>query len=61
MDPLQKQIFQSMTPEEKLRNALRLYRSAWQLKTAALRHEHPDWTEEEIQKKVRETFLYAGT
>ena len=61
MDPLQKQIFQSMTPEEKLRNALRLYRSAWQLKAAALLQDHPDWTEKEIQEKVREIFLYAGT
>jgi len=61
MNPLQKQIYQSMTPEQKLQNALRLYRSAWQLKAAALRHEHPGWTEKELQEKVREIFLNART
>jgi hypothetical protein len=50
-----------MTPEEKLKIALRLYYSARQLKAAALQHEHPHWTKKEIQKKVREIFLYART
>jgi len=50
-----------MTPEQKLHVALRPYYTARQLKEAALRHDHPDWTEEEIKKKVREIFLYART
>jgi len=50
-----------MTPEKKLRIALQLYSSARQLKTAALRHAHPDWTEKELQEKVREFFLYGRT
>lgn len=61
MDPQQKKIYQSMPPEEKLNIALRLYDSARQLKTAALHCDHPDWTEEEVQEKVREIFLYART
>jgi len=61
MIALQKKIYQSMTPEEKLKIALRLYYSARQLKAAALHHEHPNWTKKEIQKKVREIFLYART
>jgi hypothetical protein len=61
MDPKQKEIYQSMTPEEKLNVALRLYHSARQLKMAVLHHDHPDWTEKEIQEKVREIFLYART
>jgi hypothetical protein len=50
-----------MTPEQKLKIALRLYYSARQLKAAALHHDHPKWTEKEIQEKVREIFLYART
>jgi hypothetical protein len=40
-----------MAPEQKLHVALRLYHTARQLKEAALRRDHPDWTEEEIMKK----------
>ena len=61
MIALQKKIYQSMTPEEKLKIALRLYYSAKQLKAAALHHEYPNLTKKEIQKKVREVFLYART
>ena len=61
MHPEQKRIFQSMTPEQKLEVALRLYYSARELKAAGLRAQHPDWSDEEIQEKVREIFLYART
>jgi hypothetical protein len=61
MIPLQKKIYQSMPPEKKLRIALRLYYSARRLKAAALHQHYPGWTEQEIEKKVREIFLYART
>lgn len=61
MDPLQEKIYQSMTPEKKLKIALQIYSSARQLKKAALRHAHPDWTEKELKEKVREFFLYGRT
>lgn len=61
MIALQKKIYQSMPPEKKLRIALRLYDSARRLKAAALLHDHPTWTDQEIQKEVREIFLYART
>jgi len=61
MHPEQIRIFQSMTPAQKLRLALRLYDSARRLKTSALRRQYPDWTEEQISKKVREIFLHART
>ena len=48
-----------MSPAQKLRAAERLYYSARQLKAAALRAEHPDWTEETIRQAVRKIFLYA--
>ena len=57
----QKHIFQSMTPDRKLKIALSLYYSARQLKAAGLRAQNPDWTEEKIQNKLREIFLYART
>ena len=50
---------QAMARAQKLRAAQRLFHSAWQLKAAALRAEHPDWTDEAIQRAVRMIFLYA--
>jgi hypothetical protein len=61
MHPKQKLIFKSMTPEEKLKVGLRLIYSSRELKAAGLRVSHPNWTEEEIRKKVREIFLHART
>ena len=52
-------ILQAMTPTQKLRVAERLYWSARQLKAAALRAQHPDWSDEAIRKAVRSIFLYA--
>ena len=52
-------VVQAMSPAQKLRAAERLYHSARQLKAAALRAKHPDWTDEAIQQAVREIFLYA--
>lgn len=48
-----------MTGEEKLAAASAIYWSARRLKAAALREQHPDWTEERIEQKVSEIFLHA--
>ena len=50
-----------MTPEQKLKIALRLYYSARQLKAGGLKAQNPDWTKEKIENKLREIFLYART
>ncbi len=50
-----------MTPGEKLRLAERLWFDARKLKAAGLRAQHPDWTEEQIEEKLREIFLNAKT
>ena len=50
-----------MTGQEKLRSAFNLYWSARKMKAAGLRAQHPDWAEEQIQKKVKEIFLHAVT
>ncbi|MSU33719.1 MAG: hypothetical protein EXS36_01130 [Pedosphaera sp.] len=52
-------ILRAMPPAQKLRAAERLYYSARQLKAAALRAQHPAWTDEAIRHAVREIFLYA--
>ena len=61
MHPEQKRIYQAMTPEQKLRITTRLYWTARELKAAGLRRQHPEWTEQQIDQKVREIFLYART
>jgi hypothetical protein len=61
MDEELLRILKSMTPAGKLRAAWRLYHSARQLKAAAFRAQHPEWTEEEIRIAVREVFLYGRT
>jgi hypothetical protein len=59
MSPEEQKILQAMSPAQKLRAAERLYHSARQLKAAALRAQHPDWTEDAIRQAVRQIFLYA--
>ena len=46
-----------MTPEQRFEVALRSYYSARELKAAGLRAQYPDWSDVEIQEKVREIFL----
>lgn len=50
-----------MTGEQKWRTAFGLYWSARKLKAAAVRDQNPDWTEEQVQQRVKEIFLYAVT
>jgi hypothetical protein len=59
MHPEQKRIYQSMTPEQKLKVALQLYYSARDLKAAGLRAQNPNWTEEQVQAKVKAIFQNA--
>ena len=52
-------ILRAMSPAQKLKAAERLYHSARQLKAAALRAAHPDWTDEAVRRAVREAFLHS--
>ncbi len=56
-DP-QVEIFRRMTPEQKLRAAERLYWSARELKAAGFRAQHPEWSEAQVEKAVRDVFLF---
>ena len=55
------EIYKAMTPGRRLEVAGKMYRAAWEWKAAGLRSRHPDWSEERIQREVREIFLYART
>ena len=59
-DPMQLEIYRKMTPQQRLRVASNLYWSARKLKAAGLRMLHPEWTEEQVARGVRDAFLYAG-
>lgn len=52
-------ILRRMTGQQKLRTAFALYWSARKLKATALRHRHPDWSDEQVQEKVKQIFLHA--
>ena len=61
MTPEEIRILRAMTPEQKLRAAEEMYRAALEIKAAALRSQHPDWSEDEVQRKVRDIFLHGRT
>ena len=61
MHSIQKRIYKSMTPDEKFAVANGLYWAARRTREAWLRSLHPDWTEEQISRTVREIFLRART
>ncbi|MEX2577653.1 MAG: hypothetical protein WD342_01235 [Verrucomicrobiales bacterium] len=50
-----------LTPAQKLAAASDLYWSARALKASALRNLHPDWSEDRVQKEVRQCFLLSAS
>ena len=56
---MQKQIIKKLSPEQKLKLTLDLYFNARELKASAIRKDHPEISEKEVQEKVREIFLNA--
>lgn len=57
----QREIIDKMTVEEKLLVSDQLFHSARALKKAALHSFHPELSEAEINRMVKEAFLYART
>jgi len=51
--------FKHMSAEKKLQLSEMLYWSARDLKKSSLKTFYPDWTEKQLEKKVREIFMYA--
>ena len=50
-----------LTPEQKLAVIHELRRTAWELKAAWIRRCEPQLSEEAVQARVRQSFLYAVT
>jgi len=51
-----------MSPAQRLKIAAEMYETAWEMKRAGLRRQHPDWPESRITEKARRVFItgYAG-
>jgi hypothetical protein len=58
----QDEMIRNMSPGRRLDVARELYETAWQLKLAGLRREHPERSDELILAQARRVFLtgYAG-
>jgi hypothetical protein len=59
--PEQIEIFKRMTPEQRWHAAYRLYWTMRRHKAAFLHSQHPDWTDDKVESKVRSIFLHART
>jgi hypothetical protein len=59
--PEQIALLRAMPGERRLKVAEQLYWSARRLKTAGVRHQHPDWPAEKVLAEVKRIFLHART
>lgn len=50
-----------LTGEQKIRTAFDLYWTARKIKAARLQQQHPEWTAEQVQQRVKEIFTHAVT
>jgi hypothetical protein len=60
-DERRAELYRAMSPAKKWSAWKRLQCTAWRMKTAGVRAKHPTWSEREVEKAVREIFLYAVT
>jgi len=61
LHPAQIAAYRRMTPGQKIEQAQAMYWAARRLEANSLRQQHPDWTEEQVEDRVREIFLLATT
>ena len=54
-------VLRNTTGTQRLRTAFGLYWSARKLKAARLRELHPDWSDTQVQQRVKEIFLHASS
>lgn len=55
--PEEIQIYRNMSPQKKLELIAQSYLNARRWKKAGLKALHPDWTDAQLNEKVRELFL----
>lgn len=56
---IQDDILRKMSPQQKLQAAMDLYYSARAFKSAWLRQQHPNWSDQQIENAVTEAFANA--
>ena len=59
MHPLQIRAYRRMSPAEKLDRMADLYQCACAFHEAGIRMRHPEWTDEEVRRELRESILYG--
>lgn len=60
IEELEIAILRRMTPAQKVAVMHALWRQAWNLKVAGVRRQHPEWTSQQVQARVREIFSGAA-
>ena len=61
LHPEQIKALRKMTPAQRLRVGFAFMEEMRQLKAAALRAQHPDWSEEEVARALREFVLHGAS
>lgn len=59
LTPQEIAIFKAMSPAQKVALMEEMWYQARTLKKAGLKMQHPNWTDEELEAKVRKIFLYG--
>lgn len=54
-------IFRAMTPQQRLRQGLRMNRMMRMALAAGFRHRHSAWSEEHVKRAVADRILHANT
>lgn len=57
--PEQIAIYRRMTGARRLKLAEQMFWFARDLKASGVRHQHPDWTEDQVRAEVNRIFLHA--
>jgi ABC-type Na+ transport system ATPase subunit NatA len=59
MDPVQIAAYRRMTVAQKLDQMAELYRLNRELLAAVIRSRHSDWSDEQVEREVRDHMLYG--
>ena len=57
---IQNAIYRRMTPAQRWKQAMRLWRQARRLSEAGVRHRHPDASDADVQRRVARLFLHGN-
>jgi hypothetical protein len=60
-DAIETAILRRMTAAQKLAVLHALWRQAWELKAAGIRVQHPEWTHQQVEARVRDIFFGAAS